>query len=86
MKKFQSKFTEKLFMKGMGSDARNQKMQSLNRRGGVPSGAAAFIASGGMGASAPIFVIYSVEASKKCRHRSQKQYGTHVIRKPFFTQ
>ena len=28
-----------------------------NRRGGAPPGATAFIVSGGMGASAPIFVI-----------------------------
>jgi hypothetical protein len=34
----------------------------LNRRGGVPSGAAVFIVFGGMGASAPIFVIHSIHA------------------------
>ncbi|PKL67957.1 MAG: hypothetical protein CVV30_11455 [Methanomicrobiales archaeon HGW-Methanomicrobiales-1] len=46
--------------------AQEMGKQSLNRRGGVPSGAAAFIASGGMGASAPIFVFRSMISLTSC--------------------
>ena len=45
-----------------GGARRFQYLVSLKRRGGVPSGAAAFIIFGGMGASAPILIIYPIHA------------------------